>query len=287
MILEEYKDESSDTNTDDDSHLLVFSAKTETALKNSASNVLTYIAQEESNINIADAAWTLQVGRKRFPYRTSIVWHKNSSFDVEEMITTLDSEVFHDDGDTEKRIYFMFPGQGSQYQGMAKGLYTSTNNGLPRLFKHHLDTVFDCLNDTDKVHFKDVIFGHTDPEVINETENSQFAIFSTSYALANAMIDIGIEPQGMIGHSIGELVAATISGVFSLPDAINIVLERGKIMQKQKPGVMLAVMEKATVVEPKLIPNVWLSLNNSSSSCVVGGTDEGIRSFEKILKSEG
>ena len=143
------------------------------------------------------------------------------------------------------------------------------------------------LSEEERKDFFEVIFGEADPALINQTKYSQFALFVTEYALASILIELGVKPQSFIGHSIGEVTAAAVAGVWSLGDAVKIVRARGDIMQKQKSGVMLAVMKNADDVKKMLIDGVSLALNNTSDRCVVGGTEEAIEAFEKIVTEKG
>src|SRR5690606_11243271 len=114
-----------------------------------------------------------------------------------------------------RSVFFMFSGQGSQYQGMARDLYRSNEvSGISVIFKRHLTQVLQLLPSDEKQDFIDTMFGYDNPQKINATEFSQFSLFAVSYALAQTLIEIGITPNGMLGHSIGEITAATISGVF-------------------------------------------------------------------------
>ncbi len=283
MVLGEYS-EKRDSSPKDKVNVFVFSAKSPDALRNSSQQVLEYLS-DNPNVNMSDAAWTLQVGRKPFPYRKSIVVREQTGGDIADISEKLDAEAVYEVKPEDKNIYFMFPGQGSQYQGMGRELYFSSDeSAISKLFKKHMDQVLGYLTEDERNKFIEIIYGNEDPNIINQTEFSQFAIFATSYALSKAMIELGIEPDGMIGHSIGELTAAAVSGVFNLKDAVEIVKIRGQMMQKQQSGIMLSVMASAEQIENELGTNVWISLNNTKTSCVVGGSEKAIIKFEDKLK---
>lgn len=286
MVLEE-PPSSQESSPAEQVNLLTFSAKSPAALLETSKKVVQYLV-DHPETNLSDAAWTLQIGRKPFSYRKTFVMNPSFLEEVESIVEKLDQVAIQEAQPGKKNVYFMFPGQGSQYQGMGRDLYLSgEKNGMAKLFKHHIDQVFDLLKKEERQEFFNIIYGNDHPELITQTENSQFALFATSYALAKTMIDLGIHPDGMIGHSIGEVTAAAVAGVFELKDAVEIVRIRGQLMQKQEPGVMLAVMAPAHEVEKELDSNVWLSLENTKSSCVVGGSEAAITQFEKKLEQVG
>ncbi|GAA0365666.1 non-ribosomal peptide synthetase/type I polyketide synthase [Bacillus horti] len=286
MVLEEPPMESG-SSPSDKLVILPFSAKSPTALKATSVKVVNYLLKDQQT-HVSDAAWTLQVGRKPFSYRRAMVIQDDFRNDPEKALELLNAATVHEMMSTNKKIYFMFPGQGSQYQGMGRELYFNAHDSaVSRLFKKYIDSVYDLLKAEERNQFLGIIYGVENPQQINQTEFSQFALFATSYALAKTMLEIGIKPAGMLGHSIGEVAAATVAGVFELKDAVEIVRLRGQVMQKQEPGVMLAVMTSAKEVEQELPSDVWLSLENTSSSCVVGGNEQAISQFEAKLQKLG
>ncbi|HVT61908.1 MAG TPA: amino acid adenylation domain-containing protein, partial [Legionellaceae bacterium] len=153
-------------------------------------------------------------------------------------------------------------------------------SGITAIVKHHLHNIFKLLPKNDIEPLREIIFGHNDSQKINETQFSQIALFIISYALAKALIDIGITPIGMVGHSIGEITAATIAGVFALEDALEIIRFRGDIMQQQPSGAMLSVLNDTQTVRESLSEDLWLALENTTCNCVVGGSHDAIADFE-------
>src|SRR5262249_5349684 len=108
-------------------------------------------------------------------------------------------------------------------------------------------------------------------DVLARTEFTQPALFTIEYALANLWRSWGAPPDAMIGHSIGEYVAATIAGVFSLPDALRLVAARGRLMQSMPAGAMLAVSLDEDEVRPELPDGLAIATVNGPGTCVVAG----------------
>lgn len=267
-------------------NLLVFSGKTEKGLTETSKKVLEY-ASKNSNINISDIAWTLQAGRKSFLYRKSIVVNDELYNNTNEFIKKLESTPINKVTSETNECYFMFPGQGSQYQGMARDLYLSAEKSrFSKIFKYHIDIIFDLLKD-EKDELIELIYGTDLPDKIYQTKYSQIALFATEYSIAKALMEIGIKPAGLIGHSIGEVTAAAIAGVWDLKDALEIVKARANIMQTQQPGVMLAIMANWEDIEKILNRDIWLALKNTTNRCVVGGKEETIIEFKNKISLLG
>lgn len=267
-------------------NLLIFSAKTEMALNNIVEKIMKHI-EVNKNINLSDVSWMLQMGRKAFNYRKAIVIDEYFRERFEEVLKDTLSAPSVQVQKQDRPVYFMFSGQGSQYQGMSKMLYKGADlYPIGSLYKDYVDEVFGLLNEEERKVFYEIIFGEDNTSLINQTKYSQFALFVVEYALAKTLMKLGIIPKALVGHSIGEIVAATIAGVWSLKDGVEIVRMRGELMQAQQPGVMLAVMSDVETIRPLLVENVWISLSNTTGKCVVGGTDEAIGIFETCLKSK-
>ncbi|WP_448269830.1 aminotransferase class III-fold pyridoxal phosphate-dependent enzyme [Nostoc sp. DSM 114159] len=265
--------------------LLLLSAKTSQALEAATANLQQHL-QYNAEINLADVAYTLQRGRKAFNYRRSIVCH-----DITDAIAALQSldpnqvNTRH----TEIRnpaVVFMFPGQGSQYVNMGLNLY----NCEP-VFQEAVDECAEILKPLLGKDLREIIYPapserETAAISLRQTCFTQPALFVIEYALAQLWQSWGVKPQSMIGHSIGEFVAACIAGVFSLEDALILVATRGRLMWELPEGAMLSVRLPAKEVEPRLSTELAIAAINGPSLCVVSGPIEAIASLQKQLESE-
>ncbi|WP_322705377.1 aminotransferase class III-fold pyridoxal phosphate-dependent enzyme [Nostoc sp. DedQUE04] len=265
--------------------LLLLSAKTSQALEAATANLQQHL-QYNAEINLADVAYTLQRGRKAFNYRRSIVCH-----DITDAIAALQSldpnqvNTRH----TEIRnpaVVFMFPGQGSQYVNMGLNLY----NHEP-VFQEAVDECAEMLKPLLGKDLREIIYPapserETAAISLRQTCFTQPALFVIEYALAQLWQSWGVKPQAMIGHSIGEFVAACIAGVFTLEDALMLVATRGRLMWELPPGAMLSVRLPAKEVEPRLSAELAIAAINGPSLCVVSGPTEAIASLQKQLESE-
>lgn len=285
VILEEApaQKKSSDSR---DFQLLTFSAKTQSALKRNINNFRNYLERDE-NTKLADMAYTLQVGRASLGHRKTIV-----SKSKEETIRLLESYKVvenkkHISEITKPTTVFMFSGQGSQHLNMCYDLYQSEP-----FFKEKVDTCFQIVKEEFGKDLKEVLFADSNSDwadKINDTEFTQPLLFIVEYSLAQLMIKWGITPNSMVGHSVGEYVAACISGVFTLKDSLKLVVKRGELMQKVAKGTMLSI----SITEEKLLPlltkykEISLAAVNSSELCVVSGKYESIEEFKLFIDKEG
>ncbi|PPS41251.1 type I polyketide synthase [Chroococcidiopsis sp. TS-821] len=260
--------------------LLTLSAKTATALTQATLNLRDRLRQSPE-INLADVAYTLQIGRRSFDYRRMVVAQT-----VEEAIQALDDPQRIVTGYTQasdRAVIFMFPGQGSQYVNMARELYNSEP-----LFQAECDRQFAILAQHN-IDLRQVIYPTTaeaQTTQLGQTAFTQPALFVIEYALAKLWMSWGVQPRAMIGHSIGEYVAACLAGVFSLEDALKLVAVRGQLMQQQPPGAMLAVHLSALDVQPFLHASLSLAASNSPHLCVVSGTIEAIQNLKRELTAK-
>ena len=275
MILEEPPIVEDNNINIESHHLIMFSAKTLEALKNYENDLLHFLNKKE-NLNFDDFSYTLQTGRKQFDCRGFIVC-KNQY----EAIKKLNNKhLIINKTSSNKEIVFMFSGQGSQYYNMGKQLYDEKF-----LFKRLMDEGFEFLAEYTKEDYKKILFGENKKNVdkINNTNYTQPLLFLFEYALAKQLIELGIRPQYMIGHSLGEYVAACISGVFSFEDALRLILKRASLMSKMKKGNMLSILGNYDSMNKDILNGVSIAAINSPISFVVSGTVESIETTQKRL----
>lgn len=264
-------------------HPLLFSAQNSDALHRNIENFAQFLKQRDIQ-NLPDVAYTLQKGRVHFRYRKMI-----ACSDIQGAGQLLaggqgsnpDAVVMPDPFE----LVFMFTGQGSQYVNMCRQLYEQEP-----AFKTTVDKCFDILQAQCALDLKTVLFNNGEhAAAINETRFSQPALFVIEYAMALLLIDWGIRPTMMIGHSLGEYVAACISGVFSLADALKLVVNRGALMQGTERGAMLSVSigEQHLRILLQEYRDISLAAVNSSSLCVVAGPEWCVKAFAQELDNKG
>lgn len=277
VVLEEYPRQE-EAKPSRKAQILTLSAKTAEALERSKENIITFL-QNNENVSLSDAAWTLQTGRKAFKHRLVL-----TASNTEAAITQLQEgnySQYQIDGDTKKKVVFMFSGQGAQYVNMGKGLYISE-----KIFRKNLDKCFTIAKEICGTDFKKILFSK-DATLINETQNTQPILFAFEYALAKQLMHYGVQPDLMIGHSIGEYVAACLSGVFSLEDAIKIVIKRGEMIQNLPSGSMIAVELNEEKASKYTNENIAIATINTKERCTLSGTHEAIEAVCEQLTADG
>lgn len=261
-------------------NVVVLSAKSQQALTD-AKNKLADFLRSNEDISMADLAFSLNVGRQKYDYRSFFTAQHTAG--LIEALTKGTPETFKVPTTVERQTAFMFPGQGSQYVNMGRQLYENDP-----MYKQYLD---ECRNEALKaldVDIYSIMFtdaGEESAARINQTEFTQICLFAVSYSLARLWMHWGVKPKAMIGHSIGEYVAACLSGVFSLADALKLVSHRGKLMQSAEPGSMLSVPITADKIGEYLNDSLSIAGINSPASCTISGTDEAIEQLKKELDS--
>jgi phthiocerol/phenolphthiocerol synthesis type-I polyketide synthase E len=178
-------------------------------------------------------------------------------------------------------LVFMFPGQGSQYAGMCKDLYLQEP-----VFRKQIEEGFTILKALTGESFEEVWL-HGDEATINNTKYAQPLIFLMEYSLAIWLGSIGIHARYMIGHSIGEYVAACISGVFTFEEALRVVVKRGELMSQVAPGAMLSVPVTAQAAQAYVNGHIWLSAVNGPQQVVLSGDKPAIELLKDRLIAEG
>lgn len=263
-------------------HLLVLSARTPTALAATATRLADHLERHPA-LDLADVAYTLQVGRRVFGERRALVCE-----DREEAIRALRTQGPGEgwaarQEQQDRPVVFLFPGQGSQHVGMGRGLYEHEPQ-----FRKHLDSCATKLRAHIGVDLREVLYPAPERAeeaglLLQETKLAQPALFAVGYALARLWMSWGIKPRGMIGHSVGEYVAACIAGLFSLDDGLALVAARGRLASECPPGAMLSVALPPAEVQAALPASISLAAVNGPEECVVAGPTEAIAELSRHL----
>ncbi len=262
--------------------VLLLSARTADAL-NGARAALAAEMSDAEELSLPDAAYTL-TRRRREPIRLAAVVN-----DQEDAATVLGApehdNVFVGEApaaeSSSDRIVFVFPGQGAQYIGMARGLHE-----CEPVFREHFDACAAAFGAEMGFDLRAEVFDGTGRN-LERTDRAQPALFAVEYALAKLIESYGVRPAALAGHSIGEWVAATLAGVFDLPTAVKAVSMRARLMHASARGVMVAVALAPDALAEHLGNDVDLAAINDPGSCVVAGSEQSIRDFQARLAESG
>lgn len=263
--------------------LLGLSARTATALETAARRLATHLEgmpePSDTGRELSDVAYTLRVGRRQFRHRLAVT--ATSMADAAGALMDTRRRITGPAAASEPSVAFMFPGQGAQYAGMGGELYS-----VETVFRDAFDECSAVLRPVLGQDLRNLVLRRDDgrdEEALKQTAVAQPAIFAVEYALAKFWQSSGIEPSGMIGHSIGEYVAATLAGVFTLADALQVVAERGRLMQELPPGAMLAVQLDEAEVRARLPEDLSIAALNGRGASVVSGPRELVEEFAADL----
>jgi len=211
--------------------LLVLSAKTSTALERASTNVVEHL-KKHRDLNLADVAHTLQIGRQAFRHRRMLVCR--DSDDAVTALETPDVQRVMTNGPerTDRRVAFLFPGYGTQYVHMGGGVYQSEPT-----VREEVDRCSELLRPHLNIDLREVLCGRAEDgqqaaQRLHDIAIAEPALFTIEYALARLWMAWGIRPEAMIGHGIGEYVAACLAGVLSMTDALLLVAARAQLMRR-------------------------------------------------------
>ena len=260
----------------DGQHLICLSARTNAALDQVTHRLEEYL-QKNPQTNISDLAYTLSVGRQALSSRRVLV--ASSISDLQQALSGEDTSrlISQTANENKQSIYFMFTGQGAQYVNMCRDLYEQE-----AVFKEAVDECADILtahlglNLTELLYPADATTEASAAEKLAQTNITQPALFTIEYAMSKLLESWDIHADGMIGHSIGEYVAACLSGLFSLEDALKLVAARGRLMQSMPKGSMLVVPQNEQDVSAYLNDEISLAGINAPGLSVLSGTDQAI-----------
>lgn len=257
--------------------LLLLSARTREALDVSATQLAEWIKTHPEQ-DLADVEWTLQAGRRDFPHRRALVVGEGENAPAL-LVAGEGHSGTHDQG--ERKVVFLFSGQGSQHAGMGAGLYRGE-----RVYREAFDACAEGLKPYLKLDLREAVFGG-DSAVLEQTALAQPALFAMEYSLGKLWLSWGITPAAMIGHSIGEYAAACLAEVFSLDDALKIVAARGRAMQDCPPGAMAAVPMAQSALSALLPSGVEVAAENGPELCAVAGAFEAVDALVSSLAAKG
>ncbi|MBP5973105.1 SDR family oxidoreductase [Brasilonema sp. CT11] len=272
--------------------LVSLSAKTSSALDEMTANLAAYLKQHP-DLDIADVAYTLAVGRKAFEHRRILVCQElNQAGNALKLVDP--QRVFTSFQELKERsVVFMFSGQGSQYVNMGRELYQTEPT-----FREHIDLCSQILKphlgfDLQSALYPQEELAQEAVEQLKQTAIAQPALFAIAYSLAQLWMSWGVRPKAMIGHSIGEYVAATLAGVLSLKDALTLVASRGQLMQQLPTGAMLAIhlpeKEVQALLNAEILQTKSLQIAaiNGLSLCVVSGPTDDVEALQNQLAEKG
>lgn len=283
VILEESPPETQSKLAAKDKQLLLLSAKTSEALERATVNLRQELSKDKA-WPISHIAYTLQKGRKHFPFRRFVVCDDRSlavgSLNQESLLLSNTAYCNNEN----PAIVFMFPGQGAQYPKMTAEIY----NAQP-VFRQTFDNCSRLIEECIGIDLKARLYGSSSDsfsaEQLRETRYTQPAIFAIEYSLASLLIHWGVTPSAMIGHSVGELTAACLSGVYSLKDACFLIAHRSRLLLEMPHGAMLVVRQSENETVKYLSNRIDLAAVNSTSLCVVSGKINEIARLHKRLES--
>ncbi|HWM44182.1 MAG TPA: type I polyketide synthase, partial [Burkholderiales bacterium] len=289
VVLEEAPP-TADSTSDPGPQLLQLSAKTPSALDQAAQQLRDFL--KTSDANLADVAYTLRVGRKAFAHRGYLVC---SSRD-EALTAKLHAALA---GEARRPVVLLLPGMGDQYVGMGRGLYDSQP-----IFRQEVDRCAEILGRLLGRDIRQVLYP---PEAkpaggaagidlrkmlkrtstLRDTLVAQPALFSVEYAMAQLWRSLGVVPDAIVGHSMGEYVAACLAGVMSLDDALRLLVARAQLVSTLPEAAMLAVTMPERELAALLPPELSICLLNGPGLCVVAGPPPAVAEFEtRLVKSE-
>ena len=262
--------------------LLTLSAKTGSALDSATDDLAAHL-RRHTELSFPDVAYTLQVGRRSFDQRRVIICR--DAQDALAAIEGPDSKrvITQAAGSQPGPVAFLFPGQGTQYVQMGRELYQAEPH-----FRQTVDTCSELLAPHLGLDLRRALYprdgeGEAAAERLNQTSLAQPALFVIQYALARLWMEWGIQPQAMLGHSVGEYTAACLAGLFSLADGLALIAARGRLMQSLPEGAMLAVPLPEDEARSLLNEHLSLAAVNGASQCVISGETTAIHQLEREL----
>ncbi|MDI1431311.1 non-ribosomal peptide synthetase/type I polyketide synthase [Polyangium sorediatum] len=259
--------------------LLCLSANTETALAEARRRLGEHLARHP-DLDLADVGFSLAVGRTQRRFRATIVCHDKEATAQQLAERQARAPIA---ASRARPVVFLFPGHGAQYLGMARALYDAEP-----VFRATIDTCIAHLSRDAGLDLRPLLLERL-PEherKLDEMRAAQPLLFVVQYALAALLQAWGVRPAAMLGHSVGEYVAACLASVFSLRDALSLVAERGRLMDETPPGGMLTVFGDAAAIEPYLPADLVIG-TYAPNAVVLSGPTASIDATRARLEAAG
>ncbi|GAB3939220.1 hypothetical protein GCM10029976_055020 [Kribbella albertanoniae] len=278
LVLEQAPPEGSRQATANRSLVVPVSAREVAGVDRLTANLTTWLSAEP-DATLADVATTLQLGRQEHEYRSAVVVSN-----LKDLPAALAERVAVRSGST-RPVGFLFTGQGSQYPGMASGLYEQFE-----VFQAAIDRCAEILEPELGLDLRWLICegSKDDPAAtaeLNSMQLGQPALFAVEYAMTMLLRSWGVCPDFVVGHSLGEYVAACVAGAMDLADAAVLVARRGKVMAAAESGRMLAVMASADEVQRLLPAGVTIAVDNAPRAVVAAGSVQAIAELQAVLEA--
>src|SRR5215213_5452840 len=264
--------------------VVVISGRTAGALERATDNLVEYL-REGGEGGLSEVSYTLREGRKRFEHRRAGVCRE-----VGEVVEALEKRDSHrvysvNSEVVSPSLVFMFPGGGAQYAGMGHGIYQSE-----KVFREQVDLCAEILEprlgyDLRKLIFPEEGRVETVSQLLSQTSVALPALFVIEYALARLWMSWGVQPEGMIGHSLGEYVAACLAGVFTLEDALSLVVLRGELLERLPAGAMISVPLSEVEASALIDERFSIAAINGPAQCVISGPVSAIDEMTGLLTS--
>jgi amino acid adenylation domain-containing protein len=264
-------------------HILLLSGETAGALERNTKALAEHM-NAHSHESLPAMEYTLAAGRKSFVQRrflvASTVEEAREKLNCNELSPAV---ISHKD----RPLAFMFPGQGTQSLNMGKALYENET-----VFRQTFDSCADILLPFLGLDIRNLVYPKPGSEDAAEQQLAQTcfaqpALFAIQYALAQYVLQLGLKPQALVGHSLGEFTCATLSGVLDLKDALYLVAQRGKLMQSMAPGSMLSVNLSEAEARILLDPTIDIAAINGPKQCVLAGSSEKLSALKAELENKG
>ncbi|HEV2852269.1 MAG TPA: amino acid adenylation domain-containing protein [Thermoanaerobaculia bacterium] len=274
--------------------LLTLSARTPEALAAAGERMAAHLA-DNPGLDLADASYTLAAGRRAFGVRQALVCRDPedaaaclAAGDPVRLLTPPEPGAAESWPESGRPVAFIFPGQGAQHVGMGRDLYESEP-----LFREEIDRAAAFLAPRLGIDLRRVLYPAAGDEAeaarqLARTAIAQPALLLVEVALARLLGSWGVRPKAMLGHSLGEYAAAVLAGVFTLEQALELVAERGRLIEQVgDTGTMLAVPLSEAEIEPFLGGEVHLAALNAPSLVSVAGPAAAVAELVSRLGEEG